>query len=237
MAGLDQRLGAAAVQKLQGKIAVRNRPGQTGAIAKRRLGLLDRRDQLVDFERLVQVVDRAEPNGRFQVFLVGIAAEKQDLQRWFFVAQDAGQRHAVHFRHADVTDQDVRIERPHQIQCFRPVGRFGNDFDVQQRPVDRGPDPLARRWFVVSDDHFVHHGILPRYFSGKTPLCLCTKVFGCAYICWAGRIQTLSVSGNRSRARQITAPVPIFLAGIFSRQRKAWIMDFFGSLVVFTSTG
>ncbi len=50
----------------------------------------------------------------------------------------------------------------------------------------------------------------------------------------AGKIQTSSVSGSRSFARQITAPVPTFLLLLALKQRNDLIIDFVGSLLIFT---
>ena len=57
------------------------------------------------------------------------------------------------------------------------------------------------------------------------------------YIKFTGTIQTLSANGNRSFARQTTAPAPMFFAGILHRHSNALIIDFLGSLDVFISIG
>ena len=126
-------------------------------------------DELVQLQRLIEVIHGFELDGVFEVFFIGIAAEENDLQRWVRGQHLIDECNAVKLRHTDVTNDDIRVRIVDEHHGLQPVCRFTHDAHVHHFPVYGSAYALARHLGIVHNDHFIHSKSSPKNRPGHFP--------------------------------------------------------------------
>ena len=96
--------------------------------------------------------------------------ESIDGRRGIEPVQVMGRLDAVHPRHADVQEGDVRLRLGRKPDRLLAVGRLG-DHLVLVEVLEQLPQPVARRLFIV-DDQYLHRSLmhgLPRTGNAGSP--------------------------------------------------------------------
>ncbi len=114
------------LDELLGRRVLQEEPARAGA------------ERLVDV--LVEVERREDENARPLVAAVEQAARRLE---------------AVHVRHADVHEDDVRVELARGLDGLGPVGGLTDDLHVVLGLEDH-PEPRAHEGLVVDDEHADH---------------------------------------------------------------------------------
>lgn len=157
---VGRRAGFAVLQQREREIGLTLRQVHFLALALF-LRLFHGADQLVKLQGLVEVIDRIELDRVFQVFLIGITAEKQNLQRGVRGQHLVDERDAVELWHAHVAYDDVEVRVVNQNHGLQPVGRLADNLYIHHLPVHGFGDASAGLLRIIYNDHFIHAPTTP----------------------------------------------------------------------------
>jgi hypothetical protein len=114
--------------------------------------------ELLGPDVLEQEAARARSHGFVDV-LVGVERGQHEHSRLAAVGQEAaGRFQAVHLRHADVHQDNVRSEAARLRECVLAVLRFADYLDVLLGIEDQA-EAAAHERLVVGDQHADHRGV------------------------------------------------------------------------------
>ncbi|MNN69553.1 hypothetical protein D3C81_1853460 [compost metagenome] len=99
------------------------------------------------------------------MFEVRIAAENNDLSVIPVLAQLFDDIDAIHRRHVNVRDHDIRFGSTNHIQPVRAVQRLSNPFRPQLFPRNSAFHTLQHLAFIIDDGDFPHPQLPPWLFS------------------------------------------------------------------------
>ena len=121
----------------------------TGGLAQsftRRHGLHAAQD-LVAGVVLEQIPLHAERDRGIEHRLLGTDSEKDDIDRQSRMPYPPGQRHAIHLRHADIDDGDIRLKSCHIFPGVRAIPGLGDHLEpwISSRRAGRFDVPPPRR--------------------------------------------------------------------------------------------
>ena len=106
--------------------------------------------------RIEQVVERAAAQHLHSVGEVVVAADHQHHGLVVQPSQPGDQFDPVHFRHADVGDQQVRLVVPQQVQRLLAVPRLQNRLHGNAGAPDHGDQALADEFFIFGNQDCIH---------------------------------------------------------------------------------
>ena len=115
-----------------------------------------RDDHALAAERLVEEVDRAGADRFDRSRRIAVPGNHHDRQPFVERAQLAQDLHAVHARHLDVEQHDVRPFAADDVERFLAAG--GAD-ELVVLVLEDHPQRIADRRFVVDDQHTRFHGV------------------------------------------------------------------------------
>ena len=95
------------------------------------------------------IINGLQLDGSFQIFLVRIAAHKNNAGIGQQFRQPFHQLDPVHPRHTDVGQNNIRLVQLRDMQGAQPVVRLKDLVDPQVFPVNRGRKPLPCQQFVI----------------------------------------------------------------------------------------
>ena len=95
-------------------------------------------------------------DGLLRVCEIIVTGENDDLRGGQLLADKAAERQAVHERHLDVRDQNVRFDLPHQRQRHFPVGGFPGKDKAVLLPGNHIPQSFPNQALVFCQKNFKH---------------------------------------------------------------------------------
>ena len=107
-------------------------------------------------DRLEQVLIHMQFDRLLRIGKIIIAGEDDDFRSRQFLADKAAERQAVHERHLDVRNQNVRLDLSHQRQRHFPVGGFPGKDETVLLPRDHIPQPFPYQALVFCQKNFKH---------------------------------------------------------------------------------
>ena len=113
-------------------------------------------EQLLRAHRLEQVFLYPQRNGLLGVGEVIVAGEDDDLHPRHGVGHGLAQLHAVHEGHADVGDEDVRLDVLHGLQGQFPVRGLAHEGEAVFLPREAVADALADDDLIVHQKDLIH---------------------------------------------------------------------------------
>ncbi|MCY1432833.1 hypothetical protein D9M71_488410 [compost metagenome] len=156
---LDALAGPCADMAARAGAAGRRRLGQRGELhAVRPRSLLQRLGQVFGAHRLDQVADRADLEGFQGEFVVG--GTEDHRRRGFALAQLGGNLQAIEAGHADIQQDDIRLQAVDQRQRFFAIAGGGLEDAVSVHLPHQPGKALTRQGFVI-DDQDIHRLKLP----------------------------------------------------------------------------
>lgn len=122
----------------------------------RRERLFDGRGQKLGADGLFDIIHSAERNRRLQVFLVRVAADKNDLALRVLRMDLRAHLHAAHPAHPDIGEQNIRADL--LALCKRLLGASSalHHADAELFPVHMPRKAVADRPLVVHDQQLNH---------------------------------------------------------------------------------
>ena len=120
---------------------------------------------LLQVDGLFHIAGGPQLDGAFQIFLVGVAAEEDELALGIHLPHRARQFQAVHPGHFHVADDDVRPVLPRQLQRFGPVRGRVHPLHAQLFPGQTVPQNFPGHLFVVRHKHRKPHGAPLAFFA------------------------------------------------------------------------
>ena len=63
---------------------------------------------------------------------------------------------AVHHRHDNIADDDMRLQFLHQAQCLISIGRFAYDLVALLLPMNHVLESLPHNIFIINDQNTNH---------------------------------------------------------------------------------
>ena len=112
--------------------------------------------QLLIAERLEQIIVRAEEQSAARILKIAVRGQHDAVRRASLLAQQVHHRDAVHLRHADVGDNQFRLEPSRQLEPFFPALRLADDLAPQRRPIDARDNAAANQRLVIHHQYANH---------------------------------------------------------------------------------
>ena len=112
-------------------------------------------DDVLGADRLQAIVLDSDADRLPGVFEFIMAAQDDDFDARLHFADDRAQLQTVHERHADVRDQNVRLQFLDERQRQLAVGRIPAIHKPFLLPIDAVPHVLANDNLIIHQEHFL----------------------------------------------------------------------------------
>ena len=118
--------------------------------------LLYDRFELPILEGLQQIIRGLQAYGLLRIAEVTVGCEENDLYIQLFFAKCPYELDAVHLRHADIRDDQQRMQCARQCEGLLSVFGLSDDLAADTFPVGPLNDALTDELFVIDDEYRYH---------------------------------------------------------------------------------
>ena len=125
--------------------------------------LLYDRFELPILEGLQQIIRGLQAYGLLRIAEVTVGCEENDLYIQLFFTKCPYELDAVHLRHADIRDDQQRMQCARQCEGLLSVFGLSDDLAADTFPVGPLNDALTDELFVIDDEYRYH--VAPPFIS------------------------------------------------------------------------
>ena len=127
------------------------------------LGFFDGIGQVFYRHRLEYKIHHMILDGTLRVGKIRIAGQNDDFDAGMVAGDDLGKLKTVHTGHADIADNDIRLNDRNLLERHHAVVCLCGNLTAEVAPVDAVYQTLADGGFIVNDHNFQHRSFS---FSG-----------------------------------------------------------------------